>query len=385
VRPEKRTKIERALTDAGFLNRGIQWVAFRDCTTDAVDLVPAEDWNLAPDALHDLFESAAPVPGYRNLVRPAPHHALLILARRVARSGGELDAKKLERVRLALEEDPDGWAHAQRAAKGWSSFRAVVALERLYRTGVPTGRRVRVRALTEGGDTSAARAWRIVLRKKRGRGVVTFSGLDGSGKSSQAEALKDSLERTQGDTIIVWTRLSYNPSLKAIAKPVKAVLGGGDSGSSSDAVATDRGKELRRKSPVVTQVWATAVAVANATAQRRVTRYHLKRGRNVVCDRFTLDSRVHLRYRYGEQRRFRLQAWIINSVSPKPLRSYLVDVPPEVAYQRKAEQYNLEQLQTQARLYTEEREALGASVLDGTRPKEELCAEVAEDVWRSLG
>jgi thymidylate kinase len=231
------------------------------------------------------------------------------------------------------------------------------------------------------------RAWRTVVARKRGGGVVTFSGLDGSGKTSQAEAVRESLERTSGETVIVWTRLSYNPSLKALARPVKAILGSGrprPPATVDDAASIDRGKELRKKSPAVTYAWATAVAVANAASQRRITRYHLKRGRNVVSDRYTLDSRVHLRYRYGEQRRFRLQAWIINTLSPKPARSFHVEVPAEVAHARKAEQYDLEQLRTQARLYAEERDALGVQRLDGTRPQEDLSREVVEDVWRNL-
>lgn len=386
VRSGAQANIESALAQAGFLQRGIQWVSFSG-GTDAVDLVPARDWELAAGALERLFEEAIPLDGFQNLARPSPRHALLILARRVARSGGELDAKKRQRLSAALEEDPDAWGHAQRAAREWSSYRAVIALERLYKTGVPTKRRVRAAALAERPSISTTKAWRIVLRRKRGRGIVTFSGLDGSGKTSQAEAVKDSLERTSGETVIVWTRLSYNPSLKAIARPVKAVVGRGRGKGSGEvtSVTVDPGKELRKKSPVVTYVWATAVALANAVAQRRVTRYHLNRGRNVVCDRYTLDSRVHLRYRYGKDRRFALQARIIEALSPKPLRSYHVEVPPEVAFQRKAEQYELDQLRTQANLYAEERDAFGAKRLDGTRPKDELTREVVEDVWRSLG
>jgi thymidylate kinase len=392
VRAPERREIEVALTRSNFHHRGIQWVSFEAGSTDAVDLVPADDWGLSEDALQDLFDAAVPLPGYEHLVRPAPHHALLIMARRVARAGGELDPKKRDRVRNALEEDKDGWAHAQEAADGWSSRRAVVALERLYKTGVPSTRRVRAAALAERSTGSGARirAWRIVLKRKRGRGLVTFSGLDGSGKTSQAEAVRDALERTVGETVIVWTRLSYNPSLKAVARPVKKLLGARNTSATGShaeptATATDPGKELRRKSSVVTQTWATLVAIANATSQRRVTRYHLKRGRNVVCDRYTLDSRVHLRYRYGEARRFRFQAKIIEAISPKPLRSYHVEVPPEVAYERKAEQYDLAQLQTQARLYEEEGEALGVTRLDGTRSKEELSRAVTEDVWKGLG
>ena len=387
IRNDQRDSIESALKANGFIARGIGWAAFDGCTTEAVDLVPIGNWGLTDEAIDALFSEAVAIEGYQNLVRPAPHHALLIMAHRVARSGGELEPKKRERMRKALEEDPDGWGNAQKVAAGWGAYRAVIALERLYKTGVPTSRRVRAASLAERSG-SRLRAWRTVLKPARGKALVTFSGLDGSGKTSQAEALRSSLERTTGETVIVWTRLSYNPSLKAIAKPIKALLGASKApapaNKASAASAPDPGKQLRQKSALVTHSWATAVAVANAVAQRKVTRYHLRRGRNVVSDRYTLDSRIHLRYRYGVQRRFAFQAWIIRTLSPKPLRSYLVDVPPQVAYERKPEQYDLKQLETQSRLYDEERHTLEITRLDGTRPKEDLCQEVALDVWQAL-
>ncbi len=391
VRTGEAKEIDSALRNAGYLNKGSQWVRFGDCSADVVETVSVADWDLDETQIDLLFAKAVSLEGYRNLARPSAAHALVILARRMVRSGGELDAKKRARVEEALEEDPDAWAGAQATGRAWSAYRAVIALERLYKSGVPTARRKRASAIAErhrGAGRSAPwlRAWRTVSRSERGRGLVTFSGLDGSGKTSQAQALKESLEKTSGEAVVVWTRLSYNPSLKALARPVKAVLtaGRGRRNEAAETAPVDPGKELRRKSPAITHLWATAVALANAASQRRMTRYHLRRGRTVVCDRYTLDSRVHLRYRYGDTRAFRFQGRLIRALSPKPIRSYLVDVPPEVAYQRKAEQYDLEQLRTQFRLYGEEFEALGAKRLDGTRPKEDLCSEVAEDVWRAL-
>jgi len=390
VRSEHQKEIEGALAKAGFLQRGTQWVRFEGCSAEALDIVPAGGWGLAPEALDDLYAKARKVEGYNHLVEPAPHHSLLILARRMVLAGGELDHKRRERVRRALTEDFAAWERAQQVAHGWSSGRAALALERLYKTGVPISRRVRAAALSErGGGSIGARvhAWRTVLVRRRGRGLVAFSGLDGSGKSTQAEALKETLERVRGDTVIVWTRLSYNPSLKMLAKPAKVLLNRrrtSSNGETGVVDAIDLGTELRRKNPAVTQGWATMVAVANAVSQARLARYHLRRGRFVVCDRYTLDSRVHLRYRYGTQQRFGLQARIINTLSPRPIRAYLVEVPPPVANQRKAEQYDLDQLGVQARLYAEEGDGLDTKRIDGTRPKDELCEEVAEDVWRAL-
>jgi thymidylate kinase len=103
----------------------------------------------------------------------------------------------------------------------------------------------------------------------------------------------------------------------------------------------------------------------------------------VVCDRFTLDSVVHMRYAYGEHRSFRLQEALIRALSPRPRRSYFLDVPPEVASTRKQD-FPLEENATRARLYSEERPRFGAVVLDGERPREDLCAEIAADVWGLL-
>ena len=51
---------------------------------------------------------------------------------------------------------------------------------------------------------------------------------------------------------------------------------------------------------------------------------------------------------------------------------------------RKAEDYGAEELAAQARLYREAAEELGAIRLDGTRPRDELCAEIARAVWERL-
>jgi thymidylate kinase len=126
------------------------------------------------------------------------------------------------------------------------------------------------------------------------------------------------------------------------------------------------------------------VAVANGITQRRETRSHLRKGRVVICDRYSLDSAVHLRYRYGEHRRFRLQAALVRVLSPRPVRAFLLDVPAETGLARKAEQYDLGQLARQVRLYREEHEQLGVRRLDGERPREELCAEIAREVWLAL-
>jgi thymidylate kinase len=98
-----------------------------------------------------------------------------------------------------------------------------------------------------------------------------------------------------------------------------------------------------------------------------------------------LDSTVHLRYRYGEARRFNAQRALISLVSPRPLCTIFLDIPAETAFARKQDHYGLEQLQRQARLYHEEYARSRAHRLDGEREPADLCAEVARIVTTELG
>ena len=117
--------------------------------------------------------------------------------------------------------------------------------------------------------------------------------------------------------------------------------------------------------------------------QARAVAPHLWRGRVVICDRYTLDSKVHLRYAYGEERAFGFQAALIGHLSPRPDLAYLLDVSPETASTRKRD-YPLEENARRGNLYLEEAEGLGVRRLDGERPREEICAQLAREVWDFL-
>ncbi|MFL5909366.1 MAG: hypothetical protein ACJ768_02185, partial [Gaiellaceae bacterium] len=129
--------------------------------------------------------------------------------------------------------------------------------------------------------------------------------------------------------------------------------------------------------------WLMVIAFANAWSQRRLTRGHLKRGAVVICDRYTLDSIVALRYEYGKGRRFRLQRALIGAISPTPRRAYFLDVSPETAFARKGE-WGVEWLAGHRELYLEEARSMGVRVLDGEQSRDTICELIAADVWQAL-
>jgi thymidylate kinase len=388
ARPQEERELARNLAAAGFVAIGHHWAQFRACSAQVVEVVPATAWRLPPAELEALFEQAKLLPEMSQLARPAPHHALLILARRLAHAGGTLDDRRRRRIDAALAEDPDAWTAARESAGAWRARSALAALESAYATGSPVGRFTRALARWEGeGRAMFGRK----ARRRRRAILVTFSGLDGSGKSTQCHALCETLHALGMPAIVEWMSVVANPSLGPIAAPVKASLRllqrrsrRDEPAATSDGLTGRRPThEIRARSGVVAVGWTTVVTFATALWHVRTVGRHLLAGRTVICDRYVLDSSVHLRYTYGEGRSFRWQGRLLKLISPPPKRSYFLDVAPDVAYARNQE-YEPDEIVKRARLYREENEWVRARRLDGSRTAAELCADVATDVLSLL-
>ena len=356
--------LREALAHTGFRNRADEWVRFAGGGAEAIDLVPASAWVLPDEELDALFAAARPIDGFTRLVRPAPHHALLILAR-LTGTRGPLPDKRRRRVEAALAEKPGAFRQAQRHAGAWGLASELAHLER-------------------GGDSPHGR----LPRPRRPR-VIALSGIDGSGKSSQAELLRETLERLGFDASVEWTPFGQNAWLDLLAAPVKRVLKRTRRYAAAEPRETGlertSGTALRERNAAVNYVWSAVVTLANGLAQLQTIARHTRNGRVVVYDRYALDSTVQLRFRYGSNGKFSLHRSLIGLLAPKPVASFYLDIPPETSLARKNDRWTLSDLEQQTRLYREEVARNGALRLDGLRPRDDLAAEIGEAVWRALG
>jgi thymidylate kinase len=424
--PERRA-IEARLAAAGFSTREDEWARFADCSVEVVELSDPASWELPEDELEALFAEGPPLDGCERLVRPAPHHSLLILARRLAASSdGGLDEKRRARLEQSCAEDGRAWERARERAERWQAQAALAALEHAYAHGaVPADMRSAARQERRRRRRKARSAPRRLLgatrdlaRRAPGRGrVVALSGLDGAGKSSQAADLAQTLERLGFDAIVVRTRISWEdwlwrlvpPVKRAIALPVKALttvrslarrrparpaasetqtesFSAGPqapAATASPEAEHDAVRRLRESSNLLTDAWTLVIALANAWSQWRLMYRQLARGGIVVCDRYTLDSIVAMRYAYGSERPLGPLRAALAALYPKPVRAYFLDVSPQTALERKGE-WGEEWLRSHRELYLQECPRMGVTVLDGEKPREEICAQIAREVWLSI-
>jgi thymidylate kinase len=422
VRAPEEHALRTELPRAGFAARGGEWVRFAECSVDIVELTSAAGWRLPSAELASLFEQSVQLDGMRNLTRPSPHHTLLILARRIASADGVLSEKLRARLKRALDEDRQAWGEARARAGAWGAAAALEALEQAWRSGgrESAPRCVAARSEQPSAHTAPHRAMarlratgrraRRQRRQRRGT-VIAFSGLDGAGKSSQALALCETLARLGRDATVVRTRIRWDDSLWSISEPLKRMLApaariiaaragpdpvatgarSGDATRESPDAGGPAGLSLvqphpvtriREQSAVLTDLWTMVVTLANAALQWRLMHRALLRGAVVICDRYTLDSIVELRYSYGSERPLRSARAVLRLLYPTPVRAYFLDVSPQAALERKGE-WGLQWLNEHRELYLQECERGAVQILDGERATAELCAEVARDVWLS--
>jgi thymidylate kinase len=382
-------RLERALWCAGFRPSDGTWLRFANMTTELVELIPATALRLRPAAEEALFADAIPVEGCERLARPAPPDALLLLARKAAATI-PLTPRRIRRFEAALAEDPEAWQKAVARAPGWGAPALLDALSRYRSQPVDCGPHATT-GLLPSGVRARMGAARDRARGRRRGAVIALSGLDGSGKSTQAHALADALERLGYDVAVEWTRIGVNERFGHVAAAFESRLAAAlnigrrvrRSARTSDAARVDRRVKLCRRSAVLTQFEATALAIENAWCQWRRISGFLARGYVVVCDRYTLDSIVSLRCLADVQRRFPVHRAFLRAATRRPMVAYLLDVTPETAWARKGEQ-GVERLRRQRLLYREEHRSLDVARLDGERAPDDLAAQIASEAWAAL-
>jgi dTMP kinase len=192
---------------------------------------------------------------------------------------------------------------------------------------------------------------------------VTFEGLDGSGKSTQAELLAGEL-RGRGRDVV----LTREPGGTELGERVRELLlAGGD------------------VSP-----WAEAALFAAARAElvERVIRPALGRGADVVCDRYVDSSLAYqgIARGLGVERVLELNRPAIGDLMPD--RTFLLLVDAELAGERSGEE--LDRIEREGSDFRGRVEAAYEELartfadrivaVDGTLPREEIAARVAEQV-----
>jgi thymidylate kinase len=215
---------------------------------------------------------------------------------------------------------------------------------------------------------------------------VSFSGLDGAGKTRQIDSLVAALEG-EHTVQVLWVPFKIWPEslLNRLPASFRSRLGPRRRGTGSPTTAAPQAGRPARTGVLRRALWTVVATGASVSAGLSLRRRAAAATDDVlVLDRYRLDSTVKLRFWYPDV----AGAWvsgIVRRLAPSPDVELFLRVDPGVAHRRKPEQWSVAQLTRQATYYDElTAPGAGVVVLDAERDPDVLAKEVLDLVRRVL-
>ena len=200
--------------------------------------------------------------------------------------------------------------------------------------------------------------------------LIALSGVDGSGKSTQACALRDALAAGHVRSRIVWTRIGDTPLLHLLHAARTRY---------AQSARTITRRTFRRTGWRLV-LWAI-VASADYAAWLQYVRWRLWRGDVVIADRYLCDFEVELGMRLrNEPHLAALLLRVLRSLAPTPQRAYLLQIDPALSRNRTTESDggDLDPAAMQRR-YDALIRRYGLRACDASQPLHDLATELVQD------
>jgi thymidylate kinase len=187
--------------------------------------------------------------------------------------------------------------------------------------------------------------------------LVSFSGIDGAGKSTQIEGLRSRLEDAglRVQLITFWDDVAR---LKGIRETTGHKLFKGEKGVGTPTAPVNRQDKNVQSWPM--SLIRLGLYFIDAVSLRSVVEKALRSGADVViCDRYAYDELANLKLQRSANRAY---ARMILKLVPKPDIGYLLDADPIQARARKPE-YPIDFLHSSRATYLKLSEMAGMTVI----------------------
>lgn len=263
-------------------------------------------------------------------------------------------------VRGAAAEGTPAWLRDTVAARVTGPARAPLALPFLQSKRLFYGKMLAdpsvstaVRAREIYTHTLYGTRVRLRLRSQRPL-LIALDGIDGCGKSAQAELLARALTGAALRHRVVWTRGGSSTFMQPLLRMGKRLLrrgqaGGSVAGGSTDMAARERARAGIFVHPLVRRVWPWLVALELGTAYFVRVRWPLWRGEVVVAERYVLTALIEAAARLDNPAiAASVPGRLLRLLAPRPGAAYWLDLPPAVALARKGGDESVEFLAAQA-------------------------------------
>ena len=213
--------------------------------------------------------------------------------------------------------------------------------------------------------------------------LICFAGIDGTGKTTLSKDLVKLLNEKGIKCKYVYGRLS-----PFVLKPF-ILLGGviflrrGEASKNYSEYSNTKRKAIAEHS-FLSSVYRKILLFDYILQVFFKVKLPLVFGKNIVCDRYIYDTIItdlSVDMNYSNDRVISMLNNLLRFF-PEPDITFLIDVPEEIAYQRKNDTPSVNYLRERREMYLDMGKEYGMVILDGTKKLEELQCEIEERVFR---
>src|SRR3989338_7648605 len=201
------------------------------------------------------------------------------------------------------------------------------------------------------------------------RNLFVFVGIDGSGKTTQAEMLLSSLRERGKRVTYIWNR--WTPILLKPAIIIWKNKVVGCEAISDNKYQNIEGKKRRLLNNIfIRYLWLMLFLFDYGLQVFFKVRLPMIWSKLIISDRTFYDSIIDQEINLNDKRGVlvnRLDSWWMRLLFPKPTLVFYIDCMPEIALARKKDAPNIKYLADRRNLYLDLSKSLGWIVVDGTK------------------
>lgn len=211
------------------------------------------------------------------------------------------------------------------------------------------------------------------------RKLIALSGIDGSGKSTQLEFIRNHLESRGESVVCLWTRGGYTPGINALKVLIRKITGKKLPSSGPSAKRDEIFKNRR-----IQRLWLVLAIFDLLRIYGFCLRWWSLAGKSVICDRYLWDTLIDFQILFPK---IPVKDWwlwkFLVWCTPVPDRSVLLMIPLELSEVRCKQKYEPfpdtpERRELRYGLYKIASTAGYWDVIDSTRPPDSVFLSIIQ-------
>lgn len=210
--------------------------------------------------------------------------------------------------------------------------------------------------------------------------LISLCGIDGSGKSTHAERLRQILDECEIPNRTLWLRGGYSPVVSWLKQRLRRASG------NLPSVDDDQGKTRVYRQTRTRILWSWLVAAEQISQSLLTVFLHRLLGRTLITERYIPDTIADLSERFDDPSFPRSwPATAMRWLSPRPDLVIFLDIPADVAFSRKSDDFSQEILARRREIYSNLLELIPrVEIFDAERTLETLFEEIRDRALRCV-